>query len=533
MPKETVAEAYVQDLDFKGFIQGLTIKDKNSGKPLCRYFGGIPYAQPPTGEHRWQKPRELAPCYRYGTRADPAPFAGKSSVCPQLAKKIAAFDENCLQCNVWVPSGEQPPQGWPVYFYIHGGFLQMGNVNSGNPTAFISEISKCIVVKPAYRLNVFGFLASTKITFDQSTSQGGVGNFGFWDIRLALEWTFKNISYFGGNPANITVGGYSAGAHAAFYQLAYDLYQPSEKRLIRRLIMHSNGPGLPPRGLEETQAQFGELLQVLQIPANANDKMQALRQKSPEELLEANKKMQLHQFRAVSDGDFVRHTLFSDIEDGTFARRMQEGNIQLLIGECSDEHFSYRRYRPPQGSYDTIMSRLQADYPRIAVAAAMRHYFPEKQLPPRWKTWSEAFGWLYAYMQIHVSERGFIDSLARGGAAHLIHRYRIEWRAECADLNYPKEGASHGADNYLWWFGDGLDLTPQEQVVAKSAFLNDMSSFINSGKINWGSAGVRQVRRLKANGQVDLIDDEFWDEAVESWRGIMTAALTARGKSRL
>lgn len=38
-----------------------------------------------------------------------------------------------------------------------------------------------------------------------------MGNYGFWDQRLALEWTYKNISYFGGDASNITVAGYSAG----------------------------------------------------------------------------------------------------------------------------------------------------------------------------------------------------------------------------------------------------------------------------------------------------------------------------------
>lgn len=118
MPVTANEKPCLQNLEFKGFIEGLDLTDKSTGKPLCKYFGGVPYAQPPVEEYRWARPRELAPCYRYGTRADPGVFDGKTSVCPQIGASVNTTDENCLQCNVWVPIGERPAEGWPVYFYI-------------------------------------------------------------------------------------------------------------------------------------------------------------------------------------------------------------------------------------------------------------------------------------------------------------------------------------------------------------------------------------------------------------------------------
>ena len=93
----------------------------------------------------------------------------------------------------------------------------MGSPNSGNLSAFLSETDcKCIVVMPAYRLNLFGFLSSEELmgnSSSTSSSDSYGANFGFWDQRLALEWTYKNIKFFGGDPDNITMAGYSAGTY--------------------------------------------------------------------------------------------------------------------------------------------------------------------------------------------------------------------------------------------------------------------------------------------------------------------------------
>lgn len=95
--------------------------------------------------------------------------------------------------------------------YSDGGFLQFGTANGGDLTGLLSETPfNAIIVKPAYRLNLFGFLASEEL-LAESTNGTPDFNVGFWDQRLALEWTYRWISYFGGDAGNITVAGYSAG----------------------------------------------------------------------------------------------------------------------------------------------------------------------------------------------------------------------------------------------------------------------------------------------------------------------------------
>lgn len=107
---ETTRSPFTLDLQFRGFVTGSTIKFKATGEELCHYFGGIPYASPPVGPFRWLQPRALPPCYRYGTQANPGVYTGGCGVCPQQeATKLD--DEDCLQLNMWIPSGTAPKGG--------------------------------------------------------------------------------------------------------------------------------------------------------------------------------------------------------------------------------------------------------------------------------------------------------------------------------------------------------------------------------------------------------------------------------------
>lgn len=110
---DATTSPYSLDLQFRGFIEGSTIKEKSTERVLCHYFGGIPYALPPIGPYRWQRPRPLEPCYRYGTRANPGRYTGVASVCPQPGRVNPLFDEDCLQCNIWIPQGVAPEKGEP------------------------------------------------------------------------------------------------------------------------------------------------------------------------------------------------------------------------------------------------------------------------------------------------------------------------------------------------------------------------------------------------------------------------------------
>ncbi|RYN75047.1 putative esterase/lipase [Alternaria tenuissima] len=529
------SKPYQRDLQFRGFVEGLTYVDSDS-QAQCHYFGGVPYALPPVGPFRFQKPRSLPPCYRYGTKANPGRYTGGCGLCPQPGSSTEvlnepAWDEDCLQTNIWIPAGQSPAEGWPVLFWIHGGFLQWGSPNGLDLRALFSESpTQCVVVAPAYRLNVFGFLASQDVV--DSCPDFGV-NLGFWDQRMALQWTYENISYFGGNASNITIGGYSAGSHSVFHQLSYDLGLPDEKTVVKRALMLSNGPGMQPKSLTEAQDQFDELLKALDIESDASpaDKLARLRAISPRQVVEASNKIKHHQFRAVTDGSFVRHGLLEELSNGVYAKRMKRRNVKLIIGECSDEHFVYGLWRPPKPGYENMLYRLEADYPREACKVLMSHYFPNRKLPSKYTSWQAVFGHIYADVQIHALRRGMVNALVKHGAGDLIHRYRIKWRAQCVDKELPEHfGASHGSDMAIWFWGNGNDLSEGEKNIALKTFHQPLSRFLKGEKMEWGTQHAMQLRTLKSDGNVAIEEDTRLDEGLKLWNALKTVGATGSPK---
>lgn len=200
------------------------------------------------------------------------------------------------------------------------------------------------------------------------------------------------------------------------------------------------------------------------------------------------------------------------------------------MGECNQEHWVYGTWWTPAPGLSNLFERLQADYPRKTCEALVREYFPEGKLPVQWKTWEEAFGHIYADVQIHVTQRGLADALIRGGAGHLVKRYRIEWRVKCADSMTPSEwGATHGSDMFIWWFGEGFVLEQSEQQIVRKALLDDFAKFLKGENVCLGTRSPLEVRRLKADGTVDIWRDDWWEGRLRIWKTLQIVLVMLKG----
>ncbi|KAL5342619.1 Alpha/Beta hydrolase protein [Aspergillus crustosus] len=558
---ETFQRPYLKSLGPRGYVQGCTILSKSPISPLCHYFGGIRYALPPSV--RWRKAHPLPPTYSYGTRHHPYQCPGATKVCPQTTFMDQAStegdNEDCFQCNVWVPLGEPPAGGWPVLVFIHGGFLQFGSPNSFSAAALLGETDlDAIIVMPAYRLNILGFLYSSELEQDAKAVGESVGNHGFWDQRMGLEWTKENIHVFGGNGSQITLAGYSAGAYSVCYQLAYDLNLPTPQALIKRACIWSNSFTVQPKSPSLAQTQFNQLLSALQIPHSlpAHEKLSRLRSTPQRTILSAAASIDLHEFRPTTDNTFIPNNLFHTLDNGFLASRLIARNIRIITGECRDEHFLYGTYRrPAKDTLGYLRARLLADYPRPVVDKLLQLSYPNGKLPRDCKNWTnDAFGRIYADMQIHNMQRGFIYALTKPitrsldgkdretisrEVEKLIFRYRMEYRLQCADRSTPPQwGVTHATDQYIWFWGNGEVVQPKEKEIIKNAVIDPFIKFVHGEHdLGWGTSSVRQMRTLKPDGSVQIWYDELWDEAVRVWKGLREVAGfeagTGSGSARL
>jgi len=90
-----------------------------------------------------------------------------------------------------------------------------------------------VVVTMNYRLNTFGFLGSKALA--ARSPDGGTGNYGLQDQRLALEWVRDHISAFGGRGADVTIFGESAGGNSVLHHMI----QPASFGLYTKAIIES------------------------------------------------------------------------------------------------------------------------------------------------------------------------------------------------------------------------------------------------------------------------------------------------------
>ncbi|MFQ5749863.1 MAG: carboxylesterase/lipase family protein [Planctomycetota bacterium] len=189
-------------------------------------FRGIPFARPPVGPLRW-KPPQPAQAWegvRDGSRFGPS--------CVQSGGGgRGEQSEDCLYLNVWTAA--RKGEGLPVMVWIHGGSFSMGS--GSNPIYDGRHFAEdgAVLVTINYRLGPFGFLAHPALSAE--SPRHASGNYGLLDQIAALKWVRKNIAGFGGDPANVTVFGESAGGVSVGCLLA----SPLAKGLFQRAILES------------------------------------------------------------------------------------------------------------------------------------------------------------------------------------------------------------------------------------------------------------------------------------------------------
>ncbi len=330
-------------------------------------FRGIPYAAAPIGEGRWRAP---SPLPNWSGVLDATAF-GPSCIQPAVPEHSLYYDpplqtsEDCLTLNIWAQTRSANA---PVIVWIHGGSLRIGG--SAQSMYDGSEFARreVVFVSLNYRLGALGWLAHPELNAESS---GGIsGNYGLLDQIAALEWVGANISAFGGDPANITVMGESAGALSLTYLLA----SPKAAGLFQKAIIQSpNSRNFPELRQSAYGAQPAAEIGASTLSAMGFDSVAAAREATAQQITDVAGQVGFIP-QGTIDGKILPSQIIDSFDAGAFAK------VPVLAGFNSGEVRSQRLFLPrkPKDYEAAIVARygdrsneLLALYPGSDVDGSM------------------------------------------------------------------------------------------------------------------------------------------------------------------
>lgn len=286
-----------------------TVRGHAAGPPGVVAALGIRYATAP----RFEAPEPCVPtgdlsADGFGPAAPQLPGAGMvpGDTTP------AAMDEDCLFLNVWSPS---EPGRHPVLVWFHGGGFLGGN--TADPTidgARLAARGPMVVVSVAYRLGALGFLGL------------GATNCGLRDQLCSLGWVREHVAAFGGDPANVTVAGESAGGGSVLHLLA----APAAAGSFHRAIVQSGATEYT-----RTREEIGRVTEVVVDALEGADPRTvpwpAVIEAQGRSLMPLMTEMARMPFHPCVDGDLLHQRPVDALAAGTGSA------VDLLIGTTRDE----------------------------------------------------------------------------------------------------------------------------------------------------------------------------------------------------
>jgi para-nitrobenzyl esterase len=366
-------------------------------------FKGIPFAAPPVGPLRWRPPQPA----KAWTGERHADTFGPG--CPQLERRagvapggVARFapprtSEDCLTLNVW--SAGKPGEKRPVMVWIHGGAFRVGGSSLPyfDGQAFAEQ--GVVLVTFNYRLGQLGFFAHPALV--REAGEEPFGNYGLMDQIAALKWVQANIARFGGDPANVTAFGESAGGSSLLFLLT----SPAGRGLFQKAIVESGGGWQRAASLaEKERSDEAAVAAGGKAPATTAADLRAM---SVADVL-AMPMGGIGDFGPFVDGQLVRESPRAALAAGRAL------DVPLIIGTNDDEATPLMRAfgAGPQG----VLSRLgpagteiyRADGASPQVTAHLAYTDAAFTAPARWVAARTAGGaptWLYQFSYVPQRKR--------------------------------------------------------------------------------------------------------------------------------
>ncbi|MET7700772.1 carboxylesterase family protein [Streptomyces sp. NPDC005485] len=375
-------------------------------------FRGIPFAEPPVDALRFAAPQPVRgwdgvrPAKAYGP---PPPQAGHFGM-DALSRDAAGAD--WLTVNVWSPE-PHPGAELPVMVWIQGGAYSIGM--SSLPEydgARLARDGGLVMVTFNYRVGIEGF----------AHLDGAPANRGLLDQVAALEWVRDNIRAFGGDPAQVTVFGESAGGGSVAALSA----MPRASGLFRRAVVQSMpgtffSPALAADVAAACAAELGLRPTVADLSTVAPDRLAAAGDAVAAKTASFVDRWGLAAHRSIPfspvvDGDVLPVTPWQALADGACR------DIELLVGHTRDEQrlFTVIEGMFGQVTEDQAATALQLFAPGPDGVQRYRDAFPAAGPQELYELVNS--DWLFRMPSLHLATA----QIAGGGRAHV---YELVWPA--------------------------------------------------------------------------------------------------------
>ncbi|KZS94245.1 alpha/beta-hydrolase [Sistotremastrum niveocremeum HHB9708] len=428
----------------------------------------------------------------------------------------ATQSEDCLFLNIWRPANLKQSAALPVLFWIHGGAYTTGASSDPNtdPTILIQRsqaIGKPIIfVSTNYRVNTFGFLASSAVAPENL-------NAGLLDQHAALAFIQSNIAKFGGDPDKVTIWGQSAGAGSVQALL---MFPPAKPSFRAGIADSSTGPfkSSPfPQQYDEPGKPFSRLLEGTGCKSGPGSvaclqavPFETLRNLS-NSLIAGRLNGQLWQPAVGPPGSLVPERPSSRMNRGDFLRLPYLAGTNLNEGTTFSDSILAVPHAPSQENelFDEFIGGLILDNTTLTkdVLDRIHTLYPanDPSLGAPFNTGDSLFDrgstW-YGDNMFLAPRRFFFDT-----AANLMPMYAYHFREFLPGEN-PVDGVAHASELGLLF---GHNTAPSEVGLAtfyRDAYINFVND-LNPGSF-WPRYNLakKEVLQIMKNN-VTLIPDDF------------------------
>jgi para-nitrobenzyl esterase len=315
-----------------------------------RSFKGVPFAAPPVGALRWKAPQPVPVWTGVRKAVEFGPRCVQDRIYDDMVFHDDGPSEDCLTLNVWAPEAAFAGKAadavkLPVMFWIFGGGYTAGGTSEARQDGANLSTKGVVVVSCNYRLGVFGFFAHPEAA--RESERKSAGNYGLLDQLAALGWVHDNIARFGGDPANVTIFGESAGSFSVSGLVA----SPLAKGLFQRAIGESGaffGGGLGP----EPCAQAEERNMKFAQDALGTASLEKLRSLPTAQVQQAAREGHVR-FNPVVDGWYLPESVTAIYAAG------KQNRVALLAGWNADEARAERFFGRTPPTADNFIARAR------------------------------------------------------------------------------------------------------------------------------------------------------------------------------